>query len=805
MKFSTAALVLLVSAPASQAFVHKARSFGVSSQAPSLRTRAPFASSTSSLWSTTIDEDELAIKKLEELMKSPEAYKEAEPELAQLTAEETRAAAIAFISKYEGQSGASIIYSKLVENGVEVVNGFSGGAVLPLLDQFHEDHPRHAALEKPPIRWITNSNESSAGHIAEGFAKSTPMNGKHLPVGVVVATSGPGVTNLITPLQDAICDGVPLVFLCGQAATVAPKDAFQMADAVGLTKPCTKWSYQIKSAAELPMVMDYAFYLARNGRPGPVFIDLPKDLQNQIVTPELVEKFVESNLFEVEDETSFARLVKKQHSDGKLYQAIQFGDNPKEGLSFQIIKDQSSDEYKLKPVPASAFSDDFHADHNPTNRVFRSGTFINGKENKLEGSLKVGSTLTKELIQLIKGAKKPVIIAGQGTNDCPEELTKFAEKLQIPVCTTLHALGTFDERNDLALNMLGMHGHPTPNFMIQDSDLIICIGSRFDDRITGRVSGFVPEARNAQKEGRGGVIHVDIRLTEKAKQIEPTYFVHSTAKTFLQTMNEIIEHDDSKRQTGAWLTNMKKLQSEFPIKIPHFPAKEVTVTDADGKETVLMRTPMSAQSAIKELNTQLLAANVMDDAIFTTGVGIHQMVAAQLITWTQPRQMLSSGSLGTMGVALGYAIGAKLANTHKMVIAVDGDGSFNMTFTELKTVAEQKIPVKIMIIDNDGQMMVEYWQRLFHDNRLLAVRNSRNPDYSILAKAFGIKSIYCGCEEEMEAKMQEFLFADPEEPVVFHVRVERTPCLPLVAPGQPLGDMILEDVDIDVDGAAAPS
>jgi acetolactate synthase-1/2/3 large subunit len=140
-----------------------------------------------------------------------------------------------------------------------------------------------------------------------------------------------------------------------------------------------------------------------------------------------------------------------------------------------------------------------------------------------------------------------------------------------------------------------------------------------------------------------------------------------------------------------------------------------------------------------------------------------------------------------------------------MVIAVDGDGSFNMTFTELKTVAEQKIPVKIMIIDNDGQMMVEYWQRLFHDNRLLAVRNSRNPDYSILAKAFGIKSIYCGCEEEMEAKMQEFLFADPEEPVVFHVRVERTPCLPLVAPGQPLGDMILEDVDIDVDGAAAPS
>jgi acetolactate synthase-1/2/3 large subunit len=214
---------------------------------------------------------------------------------------------------------------------------------------------------------------------------------------------------------------------------------------------------------------------------------------------------------------------------------------------------------------------------------------------------------------------------------------------------------------------------------------------------------------------------------------------------------------------------------------------------------------MSAQSAISELNRQLLDADVMDDCIFSTGVGIHQMVAAQLITWTKSRQMLSSGSLGTMGVALGYAIGAQLANGKKMVIAVDGDGSFNMTFTELKTVAEQKIPVKIMIIDNDGQMMVEYWQRLFHDNRLLAVRNSNNPDYSILAKAFGIKSVFCDCAEEMEEKMKDFLFADPGEPVVFHVKVERTPCLPLVAPGQPLGDMILEDVDIEVDPSAAPS
>jgi acetolactate synthase-1/2/3 large subunit len=201
----------------------------------------------------------------------------------------------------------------------------------------------------------------------------------------------------------------------------------------------------------------------------------------------------------------------------------------------------------------------------------------------------------------------------------------------------------------------------------------------------------------------------------------------------------------------------------------------------------------------------LVASNVIDDTIITTGVGIHQMVAAQLITWTQPRQMLSSGSLGTMGVSLGYSIGAKLANGQKIVISVDGDGSFNMTFTELKTLAEHKIPVKILLLDNDGQMMVEYWQRLFHDNRLIAVRNSHNPHYTTLAKAFGIKSIYCDCEEDLEAKMKEFLFDDPDEPVLFHARIERTPCLPMVAPGQPLEDMILEDVEVDVEGSAAPS
>jgi len=249
------------------------------------------------------------------------------------------------------------------------------------------------------------------------------------------------------------------------------------------------------------------------------------------------------------------------------------------------------------------------------------------------------------------------------------------------------------------------------------------------------------------------------------------------------------------------------LEEEYPVKVPHFPTETIVTTNDDGIESEVQRTKMSAQSVVTEMNRQILQAGKMDDCIFSTGVGIHQMVAAQLITWTQPKQMISSGSLGTMGVALGFVIGCKLANGHKMCISVDGDGSFNMTFTELKTVAEQNIPVKLMILDNESQMMVEYWQRLFHDERYLAVTNTVNPNYGMLAQSFGIKNLYCDNEEELEEVMHEFLFADPDKPVLLHARIEKTPCLPLVAPGAPLQDMILEDLESEggFDPSAAPS
>eukprot|EP00980_Cylindrotheca_fusiformis_P013790 scaffold3556_cov190-Cylindrotheca_fusiformis.AAC.25 len=717
---------------------------------------------------------------------------------------QTRASISKMFKQYAGHSGASVVYSKLIEHGVEVVNGYSGGAVLPLLDQFHLENPRHKDAPYTPIRWITNSNESSAGHIAEGYAKSMPTDGPHKPVGVAVATSGPGVTNLITPLQDGICDGVPMVVICGQAATTAPSDAFQSAPAVEMTAPCTKWSYQIKSAAEIPFVMDYAFYIARNGRPGPVFIDLPKDLQSQILDQDLIDAYIDNFLPEApSDAIGMASLKTETRPNGALFKAVRLG-YEKNGLSFEVAE-QEDGSVKLEPFASS--KDAFNTDHHPTNRVLWTSNALSGEPDKItkEGDLRLDDQVTKDMINFIKLAKKPVIIAGQGCNDSSEELMKFAERLQIPVTTTLHGLGCFDERHDLALNMVGMHGHPTPNFMVQEADLIICIGSRFDDRITGRMSDFVPGARKAAELGVGGIIHVDVRLSEKAKQIEPHFFVHSTGKNFLTTLNRALdEEEDLEVQTADWLAKKRDLEAEYPIKIPSFPRETISKENDKGEMVTVSREMMSTQRVIQELDKQLLAAGKMDDAIFTTGVGIHQMVAAQLITWTQPRQMLSSGSLGTMGVSLGYCIGAKLANCNKIVISVDGDGSFNMTFTELKTVAEQGIPIKIMILDNEGQMMVEYWQRLFHDARYLAVRNE-NPDYVALAKAFRIKAIYCDNEDDIEEKMREFLFDDPDEPVLFHVRVNRTPCLPLVAPGQPLDDMILEDIDVDVDQSAAPS
>ena len=570
-------------------------------------------------------------------------------------------------------------------------------------------------------------------------------------------------------------------------------------------KPITKWSYQIKNAAEVPFAMDYAFYISRNGRPGPVFIDLPKDLQIQQLNDEVIETFLDGlPSYEEEKDGEMSSRASNDKDFVRLIPdtaAIHLGSVGR-GLSFQV-----DEEGKLRHVQSG--HDAYHLDHHNTDTIY-SGVDYNDiykeREGRKIGKLGAQDGLMQEMVGLLKNAKRPFIIAGQGANDASEELKELAETLQIPVATTLHALGTFDERHALATNMLGMHGHATPNYLIQDCDLLICIGSRFDDRITGRPSDFIPAARQAEKEGRGGIIHVDVRFSENAKQVKPTYFVHSTGKSFLQAVNSEIRANPptGERKTKQWIEKKLSLEAEYPIKITKYNPEKYTINNDDGSTSEVTRTRICCQSVIAEMNRQLLETGKIDDAIFSTGVGIHQMAAAQLITWTKPRQMLSSGSLGTMGVSLGYCMGAKLANPTKMCISIDGDGSFNMTFTELKTIGDEKIPVKLLILDNESQMMVEYWQRLFHDKRYIAVRN-KSPAYTTLASSFDIKSIYCDNEEELEKKMRSFLFDYDDEPVLFHVRIERTPCLPMVAPGQPLDNMILVDEDFEVDKSAAPS
>ena len=584
--------------------------------------------------------------------------------------------------KYVGKTGAEIIYHKLLENDVKIACGYPGGAIIPTHDIFHPDYHNGST----PIQLVKSSNEENTGYVAEGYAKAT---GKP---GVLLVTSGPGLTNIITPLQDALCDGVPMIAISGQVSTTAPPEAFQMCDSVKLTESCTKWNHKIRTLEELPAVLDYAFYIACSGRPGPVHIDIPKDIQMETYTDEHLN-------------------VKSSYLD------------------------------KLKEK---------------------------GEKEDVNNSSIVDDEQINRIVELIEASKRPILYVGQGANHCAKELSEFVEKTNIPVTTTLLALGVFDERHPLALNMLGLHGHPTPNFMIQKADLILAVGSRFDDRTVGALSAYGPNAREASKLGKGGFVHVDIRQTEKNRIVQVNEFVKSDCRVFLKALNECKFEYQSRRD---WMQLMNHYKANFPVSVPEF---------SDGG--------ISVQQVIREINTQI--HDYREKCVFSTGIGIHQMVTAQLITWATPKSMITSGSLGTMGVALGYAIGAKLAHPDKTVISIDGDGSFDMTNTELKTVMNLDIPVKIIIMNNHSQLMVEHWLKMFYKGRLVGTGN-KNCDYNILADAYGIHNLYCDNVKFLESTIKEFLEYDG--PVLLNANLRKTPCLPLVRPGKPLDDMVLVD------------
>lgn len=574
--------------------------------------------------------------------------------------------------KLQEMSGGEVIFNMLKAYGVDTVFGYSGGAVLPLLDAFHGKG----------IRFISSTHEQCSGHSAAAYAKST---GKF---GVAIVTSGPGLTNLVTPLQDALTDGIPLIVFSGQVPTAAMgTDAFQECPATEITRPCTKWSYVCLDFNQLPWAVNEAFRIASSGRPGPCHIDLPKDIVSMRAT-----------------------------------------------------------------VP---------------NAVFKKPSMSPGDAPPM-----LNMKAINQAAELINNAKRPILYIGQGASHCPEVVKMFAHKAQVPVTTTCHAMGIFDERDPLSMHMLGMHGSAYANYAIQDSDCIIAVGSRFDDRTTGAMSKYAPKARAAEKEGTGGIIHINIDKTTFGKVLTPTVALWADAEHALLAMSALIRTpSDSCR--AAWVKQCQDWKAQYPFGYAKAPNGQIKV-----------------QQVLQSLNTYLHGNGWVDnrDVFVCTGVGNHQMMACQFLRWTRPRSMITSGSLGVMGAGLPFAIGTQVANPKALTILIDGDGSFNMTNMDLATIKRYNLPVKIAVMNDERQQMVWIWQRLFFEGRYVSVTN-QNPDFVKLAEAHGIAALRCETEEDLPKVIEQWLNFDG--PMLIDFKVVPDICLPMVAPGKGLDEMML--------------
>jgi len=566
-------------------------------------------------------------------------------------------------------TGAAALIKSLEHEGVEVVFGVPGGAILPAYDP----------LLDSPIRHVLARHEQGAGHMAEGYAHATGR------VGVVIVTSGPGATNIMTPLQDALMDSVPMVAITGQVALASMgNDAFQEAPTTGMAMHCTKHTYLVTDANEICEAVHQAFHLASTGRKGPVLVDIPKDLL-------------------------------------------------------------AADTEWHEPGPVDL----------PGYKPSRTGH----------------SRQIERAIDLIIEARQPVLYVGGGiiAAGASEELLRFAEALDVPVTTTLMARGAFPDAHRLAMGMPGMHGTYTAVTAMQESDLLIALGTRFDDRVTGNPATFAPGAK---------VIHVDIDPAEIGKVRNPEVPIVGDVKVVLDQLGSALEArlvDDSLPDRSPWLETIAGWQAKYPLHYDQEP---------DG--------PVKAQYVIE----QLLEATD-GDGIVVSGVGQHQMWASQFWSFSKPRTWINSGGLGTMGFAVPAAIGAKVGMPDELVVAVDGDGSFQMTFQEMVTAAAEDVPIKVVLINNGGHGMVRQWQTLFYDRRYSATDLSGDsPNYSALAEACGWVGMMVDTPADVGPALHKMLAID-DRPVLLEVRTDPDEMVwPMVPAGGSCSDIALGPEDL---------
>jgi acetolactate synthase-1/2/3 large subunit len=500
-------------------------------------------------------------------------------------------------------------------------------------------------------------------------------------------------------MQDALSDGTPMVVFCGQVPTTAiGSDAFQEADVVGISRACTKWNVMVKNVAELPKRIKEAFEIATSGRPGPVLVDLPKD-----VTAGILRKAIPM-ASTLPSSPSAATRVAQEHSKKQLAASI------------------------------------------------------------------------RRVADLIKVAKKPVIYAGQGIIAFPEGpklLRELADKASIPVTTTLQGLGGYDELDEKSLHMLGMHGSAYANMAMQEADLIIALGARFDDRVTGNIPKFAPAAKAAALEKRGGIVHFEIMPKNINKVVQATEAVEGDVATNLAQLLPLVEKI-SMAERKEWFDQINFWKQKFPLN--HYEKAERSGL-------------IKPQTVIEELSN--LTAHRKENTIIATGVGQHQMWTAQHFRWRHPRTMVTSGGLGTMGYGLPAAIGAKVARPDALVIDIDGDASFNMTLTEMSTAAQFNIGVKIIVLNNEEQGMVTQWQNLFYEDRY-AHTHQKNPDFMKLADAMGVQARRCIKPDDVTASLQWLI--DSEGPAFLEIVTDKkVPVLPMVPAGAALHEFLVYD------------